>query len=96
MFDDEVIKKLCESVGQPEKYEECLSEKEKALNDSKNRGNASDDYKSASGDIYVALKKRLSLTQCGNSPDSFIRDTLSPLIAQDMNVYRRLEEEIFG
>ena len=69
MFDDEVIKKLCESVGQPEKYEECLSEKAKALNDSKNRGNASDDYKSASGDIYVALKKRLSLTQCGNSPD---------------------------
>lgn len=96
MFDDEVIKKLCESVGQPEEYEECLSEKAKAINDSKNRGNASDDYKSASGDIYVALKKRLSLTQCGNSPDSFIRDTLSPLITQDMNVYKRLEEEIFG
>lgn len=96
MFDDEVIKKLCESVGKPEKYEECLSEKAKAINDSKNRGNAPDDYKSARGDIYLALKRHLSLTQCGNTADAFIRDTLSPLITQDMDVYKRLEEEIFG
>lgn len=96
MFDDEVIKKLCESVGKPEKYEECLSEKAKAINDSKNRGNAPDDYKSARGDIYLALKRHLSLTQCGNTADTFIRDTLSPLITQDMDVYKRLEEEIFG
>jgi len=96
MFDDEVIKKLCESVGKPEKYEECLSEKAKAINDSKNRGNAPDDYKSARGDIYLALKRYLSLTQCGNTADTFIRDTLSPLITQDMDVYKRLEEEIFG
>lgn len=96
MFDDEVIKKLCESVGKPEKYEECLIEKAKALNDSKNRRNAPDDYKSARGDIYLALKQHLSLTQCGNTPDTFIRDTLSPLITQDMDVYKRLEEEIFG
>lgn len=96
MFDDEVIKKLCESVGKPEKYEECLSEKAKAINDSKNRRNAPDDYKSARGDIYLALKGHLSLTQCGNTADTFIRDTLSPLITQDMDVYKRLEEEIFG
>ena len=96
IFDDEVIKKLCESVGKPEKYEECLSEKAKAINDSKNRGNAPDDYKSARGDIYLALKRHLSLTQCGNTADAFIRDTLSPLITQDMDVYKRLEEEIFG
>lgn len=96
MFDDEVIKKLCELVGKPEKYEECLSEKAKAINDSKNRRNAPDDYKSARGDIYLALKGHLSLTQCGNTADTFIRDTLSPLITQDMDVYKRLEEEIFG
>lgn len=96
MLDDEVIKKLCESVGKEVEYNECIKDKQAALESSKNRGNASDDYKSARGDIYTALKKRLTLTKCGNSPDTFIRDTLSPLVTPDMNVYKRLEAEIFG
>lgn len=96
MLDDEVIKKLCESVGKEVEYNECIKDKQAALESSKNRGNASDDYKSARGDIYTALKKRLALTKCGNSPDTFIRDTLSPLVTPDMNVYKRLEAEIFG
>lgn len=96
MLDDEVIKKLCESVGKEVEYNECIKDKQVALESSKSRGNASDDYKSARGDIYTALKKRLTLTKCGNSPDTFIRDTLSPLVTPDMNVYKRLEAEIFG
>ena len=96
MLDDEVIKKLCESVGKEVEYNECIKDKQAALESSKTRGNASDDYKSARGDIYTSLKKRLALTKCGNSPDTFIRDTLSPLVTPDMNVYKRLEAEIFG
>lgn len=96
ILDDEVIKKLCESVRKAEEYGECIKEKKAALESSKSRGNAIDDYKSARGDIYTALKKRLALTKCGNNADTFIRDTLSPLITPDMSVYRRLEEEIFG
>lgn len=96
LLDDTVIKKLCASVGKPEEYDECLREKNEALTASIARGNAADDYKSARGDIYTALKKRLALTKCGNSPDTFIRDKLSPLVTPDMNVYKRLEAEIFG
>lgn len=96
VFDDEVIKKLCESVGKPAEYKSCIQEKQKALTASQNRGNAADDYKSARGDIYNALKKRLSLTKCGNTPDTFIRDTLSPLITPEMDVYKCLEKEIFA
>ena len=96
ILDDEVIKKLCESVRKAEEYGECIKEKKAALESSKSRGNAIDDYKSARGDIYTALKRRLALTKCGNNADTFIRDTLSPLITPDMSVYRRLEEEIFG
>lgn len=95
ILDDEVIKKLCESVRKAEEYGECIKEKKAALESSKSRGNAIDDYKSARGDIYTALKRRLALTKCGNNADTFIRDTLSPLITPDMSVYRRLEEEIF-
>lgn len=96
VLDDAVIKKLCESVGKPGEYDECIREKNDALAASIGRGNAPDDYKSARGDIYNALKKRLALTKCGNNSDTFIRDTLSPLITPDMDVYKRLEEEIFG
>lgn len=96
VLDDAVIKKLCESVGKPEEYDECLREKSEALAASVSRGNAADDYKSARGDIYNALKKRLALTKCGNNADTFIRDTLAPLITPDMDVYGKLEADVFG
>lgn len=96
MFADEVIKKLCKSVERPERYDDCIREKQNALIASKNRGNAAEDYKSARGDIYNALKKNLELTKCGNNADTFIRDTLAPLITPDMDIYRKLETEIFG
>ena len=96
VFEDEVIKKLCESVGKLGEYKECIREKGEAMNASVKGGNAIDDYKSARGYIYTALKRRLSLTKCGNNSDTFIRDTLSPLITPEMDVYKKLEEEIFG
>lgn len=96
VLDDAVIKKLCDKVGKPEAYAACIQEKQKALTDSVSRGNAPDDFKKASGGIYISLKRRLSLTQCGNNPDPFMRDTLAPLITPDMDVYKELEAEIFG
>ena len=96
LFDDEVIKKLCNLAKKPEEYNECIREKKEALKESINRGNAKDDYKSARGSIYSALKRRLLLTECGNTADTFIRDTLSRLITPDMSVYKRLEKDIFG
>lgn len=96
LLDDTVLKKLCDSVGKPEEYDECLREKNKALTASIARGNAPDDYKSARGDIYNALKKRLAPAKCGNNADAFIRDTLAPLITPDMSIFKRLKAEVFG
>lgn len=96
VLDDTVIKKLCDKAGKPEEYAACIQEKQQALTDSVSRGNAPDDFKKASGGIYISLKRHLSLTQCGNNPDPFMRDTLSPLITPDMDVYKELEAEIFG
>lgn len=96
VLDNAVIKKLCDEVGKPEEYAACIQEKQQALTDSVSRGNAPDDFKKASGGIYISLKRHLSLTQCGNNPDPFMRDTLSPLITPDMDVYKELEAEIFG
>lgn len=96
LLDDEIIRKLCLSLNQEEKFEECIKAKNKALDDSIKRDNPCDDIKSASGDIYLSLKKILSLKQCGNTKDAFLRDTMAPLITKETNIYKELEKEIFS
>lgn len=96
LLDDSVIEKLCISVGKSDKVDECLQKKQEALSSSIKRENAPDDLKSARGNIYTSLKKILGLTQCGNRPDPFLRDTMAPLITPDMEIYKQLERDIFG
>ncbi len=96
LLDDMLIQKLCEHFDQPEKYEECIEKKRAAIESSIGRGHPFDDIKSARGDIYNALKSILGLTQCGNNADTFIRDTMAPLLTSEMDIYKELEQEIFG
>lgn len=96
LLDDEIIKKLCNSVNKEDKIEECLNSKAKIIEGSIKRGNPSDDIKSASGDIYVSLKRILELTKCGNTKDAFFRDTIAPLITEETQIYKDLEIEIFS
>ncbi len=96
LLDDEIIEKLCIKVGKNELTEECNKIKEDALIASVARGNPTDDIKSAAGTIYNELKTTLSLTQCGNSANTFLRDTMARLVTPETNVYLKLKEEIFG
>lgn len=96
LFDDEIIHKLCESVGKADCLEACLQAKRDAINESIGRGNAADDIKSASGKIFTEIKKILNLSQCGNNKCAFVRDTLAPLVAANTNIYSLLEKEIFS
>lgn len=86
LFDDTVIMKLCQKEQKPELYDHCIEEKKKAIQNSIARGNANDDVKSASGEIYTSLKSILGLTRCGNNAVSFMRDTMAPLITPDMEI----------
>ncbi|GGF44279.1 AAA family ATPase [Echinicola rosea] len=95
LFDDELISKLCITVGKPELEKNCLDAKNHAIQESINRGNPANDIKSASGNIFTELKRILGLTQCGNNKCAFIRDTMAPLVTEETAVYRELENEIF-
>lgn len=75
---------------------DCLQIKKVAVTKSVARRNPTDDIKSAAGEIYVELKKKLSLTACGNSTETFLSDTIAPLITTDTKIYLKLKEEIFG
>lgn len=95
LFDDELIAKLCESIGKQDLLQNCLDAKDKAISDSISRGNPMDDIKSASGNIFTELKRILALTQCGNNKCAFLRDTMAPLVTEETYVYKELEKEIF-
>lgn len=95
LLDDEIIKKLCAVCGHPELEADCLNAKVSKMALSVARKNPADDVKSASGDIMVELKRILGLTQCGNKRESFLRDTMAPLITPETKVYKELENSVF-
>lgn len=96
LFDDEVLRALCEREGQIGKVEDLLAAKAKAIESSRRRGNPADDLKSASGDIYNAAKRILGLVACGNDSKAFMRQTLASLLGPSVSAYAELKRDIFG
>ncbi len=92
LWDDEVLKKLCEEVHDATAFSAIKQKKDELMSGI----TPSDDVKQISGPLYVAVKSLLDLRQCGNTHESFARDTLAPLITANMEVYKRLRKDIFG
>lgn len=93
LLDDEVLEAWCKENGKEK--EEVINIKQQSMADSIQRGNAIDDIKSASNDICTKIKKLFGLTKCGNNGETIMRDTISKLLTQDMQIYKELEKEIF-
>ena len=93
LFDDEVLRELAHAVGKTDKGDGLLAEKQTILN--QRTGDAPDDLKPTSGDIYNACKSLLELTNPGKNAKTFMRDTLAPLVKPRMAVYDELKCDIF-
>ena len=93
LFDGEVLRALALSVGKTEKVDELLSEKARILDE--RSGNAVDDLKPSSGELYNTCKAILGLTNPGNNAKTFMRDTLAPFVKPGMVVYDELKRDIF-
>jgi predicted ATPase len=96
LFDDEILRLLCEQEGRPADVPQVLAAKQQALANSVARGNPSDDFKSASGEIYNGVKRILGLIGRGNDARAFARATLAPLVRPGTAVYQELKTAIFG
>lgn len=96
LLDDEILQLLCNKEGKSDEYQKIVEIKEQKLASSISRGNAADDIKSASGEIFVEIKRILQLNRGGNTKDAFFRDIMAPLITPETNVYQDLKHEIFG
>lgn len=94
LFADDVIEALVRRESKEHLLPEALKVKADAIAASTSRGNPSDDLKSAAGEIYTNLKKLLDLQHCGNNTDTFMRDTLAPLIEPPMTTYQALKATI--
>ncbi|WP_421696181.1 AAA family ATPase [Aestuariivirga sp.] len=95
LYDDEVLAALCAQEGQPKAIKQVIAAKKAAIAASVSRGNPADDVKSAAGEIYTCLRRKLKITQRGNDPASFARAVLVPLIKPGMAVYNELRDSIF-
>lgn len=96
LFDDEVLTALCISREKEQDVDAVLAAKKTAICESIACGKPEDDIKSAAGKIYTETKRILSLTQVGNDRDTFVRNTLAPLLTPGMSVYDSLKKDIFG
>jgi len=95
LIDDEVIEKFCKIKNAEDKISDAIQIKMDAIQSSVGRGNPPDDLKSAVGEFYVNLTFLLNLTNHGNNWQTFLRDTISPIITPDMLIYQELYSDIF-
>jgi hypothetical protein len=94
LLDDEILSKLCTSVGRQDKVAELLQAKNSALAAAVAQGHAQDNIKKAAGSIRVSADRLIGVgTQ---TTHGFMVDVLAPLVTPDTVTYRELKRDIFG
>jgi predicted ATPase len=96
LFDDELLAKLCTSVGKADKIPELLAIKASALAEIVKQGKSAEDLKSAGGLIYIGAKRLLELSQAGGDTVAFLKFTMLPLLTSDTVTYKQLKQDVFG
>ena len=94
LLDDEVLSKLCEDYGEPDKVDDLLAAKQEGLD--KHNLKSDDILKAIVQPIHGAAKTALNPAKLGVSRESFMMDILAPLIKPGMTVYDQLHDDIFG
>jgi hypothetical protein len=95
LFADEILTALCESCGKSDRASELLDAKAKALEESRGRGNATDDMKSAAGATYNAIKRLLDPPSPGSTYRVFMREVLARQVTPATTTYGRLRQDVF-
>lgn len=94
LFSEEAIESLVVDLNESAQLTAALQIRTDSVTASTARGNPADDIKSASGDIFVGLKRLLGLTRCGNNTDEFLRDTMAFHVKAGSNGFNELKAQI--
>lgn len=96
LFDEEIIRKLCRVTGNHEKEVEAWEIVQNCLRQVRaGSGVAADEVKAARGNIFARFKKLLSLHDAGKKSETFMIDSLAPLVTPDTKVYKEMEQSIW-
>jgi hypothetical protein len=96
LLDDEILERLCLSLGKPDHVTQVIHAKRSAMQSAINQGKAWDDVKAAVPAFYTLVKGVLELTATPDDPAIFLRDVLAPLVTPDTKTYQALKADIFG
>jgi predicted ATPase len=97
LMDDAVLRALCEARGRPDEAVHLSVARDEAMAYAVENHNAPlDDLKRVRGEVVSLARRVLSITQGGNNPDTFLRDTLAPLLVPTMDAYQELRQDLFG
>jgi predicted ATPase len=97
LLDDDVLGALCQAHCRPQKALHLSVARDEAMAYAVEQHNAPiDNLKRVRGDVVTLARRLLSITQGGNSPDTFLRDTLAPLLEPSMGAYQELRRDLFG
>ena len=96
LLSNEVLEKLCQSYGSPDKFGDIVKARTTALKNNYDGEKPDDDFKPATQAVHHATKIHLNLPTAGTKKEDFMLDLLVPLITPDTVVYRRIRDDIFG
>ncbi len=94
LFAEDVIEALLVREQKQPQLAAALEIRRQALANCVTRGRPADDLKSAAGEIYTGLRTLLGLRRRGDNADSFMRDTLAPLVAPPLATYAALKAAV--
>ena len=96
LLDNEVLTQLCVDQQKSDKISEFLTAKdaeiEKVMNDSRIKKKRRPIVQR----VQEQAEKILELSYSGDTINSFMKNTLAPLIRPEMDVYKELHKDIFG
>lgn len=94
LFDDEILTKLCSTVGKPDSVAAVLQMKADAIARAEEAGHEPHNVKKWNKEFRASVTKHLQLT--GNTVEGFMLDQLAPLVTSETVVYQELKRDIFG
>ena len=95
LWSAEMLTLLCVTENRSDAIGDVLAARATAINALVPQGKAIDDVKSATGAIYVELRRILGLSQSGSNAREFMRNRLAPLVAVGTLTYQELVADIF-
>ena len=94
LLSDEILRKLCEKYGSPDKTEVLISARDDKVK--MNNASEADDFKPTAQAVHQVARRELPMTRLGETKEAFMRDILAPLVKPETQSYAQLKQDIFG